>query len=393
MNRRSYNLISPQALAAAFVSFFRKRDMRRIVFSSSYNTAFDYNAKHLFEYMIRNRTEFESRFVINDDEKRAALQAAYGDHFLETKTFRGALAALTAGFWVTSAGLPVYLPLMGRTHRIVNVWHGMSMKMKSAGERRQGVFGNLLDRLFFRDNYWVVSASSDFFRPMLSAFFQISPEKIRTIGMPRADAIFRPQDKTALLDRWGWGHVDPAGRFLLYAPTFRDVGTTRFFPFEDFDLERLKNALEANNSYIFLRPHKQESAFVSSFLCDRILLLDSAVQEDILDAMGAFDLLITDYSSILHDFILTERPCLFLPYDIREYEATRGLYLSYDIYAPGPRPACQEDFVKEIHRLLFDETYFAEKRKATNDLFNEVRGDSCALHAALIANEADRLGR
>ena len=41
------------------------------------------------------------------------------------------------------------------------------------------------------------------------------------------------------------------------------------------------------------------------------------------------DVLITDYSALYHDFLLLDRPILFVPYDYEEFEQQNGFLYDY----------------------------------------------------------------
>ena len=60
--------------------------------------------------------------------------------------------------------------------------------------------------------------------------------------------------------------------------------------------------------------------------------------------LGIFDLLVTDYSSIYIDYLLTEKPIVFLPYDKEQYLEGRGMNFGYDEVTPGPKPETMRSF-------------------------------------------------
>src|SRR5690625_358303 len=108
-------------LVGEIFNLFIKPDPNYWLFSSSFNTSYNYNSKYLFEYMIKNNSDIKCRFVINDDKKRNKLTKRYGNYFVETKTLKGVKQALKAGVWVTSIGMPVYLLFAGSKRIIFNV--------------------------------------------------------------------------------------------------------------------------------------------------------------------------------------------------------------------------------------------------------------------------------
>jgi len=60
------------------------------------------------------------------------------------------------------------------------------------------------------------------------------------------------------------------------------------------------------------------------------------------------DMLITDYSSIIFDFALLERPMLFYAPDLEDYEKDRGFYFDYSSFIPGPLCMTKQSLVEEI---------------------------------------------
>ena len=53
---------------------------------------------------------------------------------------------------------------------------------------------------------------------------------------------------------------------ILYAPTFRDYGNTRLFPFEDFDKKAFQDFLEKEQILLLLRLHIKEATAAEDFV-------------------------------------------------------------------------------------------------------------------------------
>ena len=93
---------------------------------------------------------------------------------------------------------------------------------------------------------------------------------------------------------------------------------------------------------------------------------------DSMEILAGFDGVITDYSSIYIDYLLTEKPLLFLPYDLEEYEQKRGMNFRYMDVTPGPKPVTMDGFMKELFKLLTDTSYYKEERHKGNLFFNQI---------------------
>ena len=71
-------------------------------------------------------------------------------------------------------------------------------------------------------------------------------------------------------------------------------------------------------------------------------------------ALCAADLVITDYSSLIFEYALLERPMIFFSYDLAEYEDARSFYFGYEGFVPGEIVNSTEEIIGEIRRLETD---------------------------------------
>ena len=65
---------------------------------------------------------------------------------------------------------------------------------------------------------------------------------------------------------------------------------------------------------LFIRTHIAEKSAADSYLGKRIRFLGEEQADDVTGMLDIFDCLITDYSSIYIDYLLTGNPMIFLPY-------------------------------------------------------------------------------
>ena len=95
--------------------------------------------------------------------------------------------------------------------------------------------------------------------------------------------------------------------------------------------------------------------------------------------LNIFDLLITDYSSIYIDYLLLDRPMVFLPYDKERYLEGRGMNFRYDDVTPGAKPGTMKEFMGVVRSSLEGRDDFCDKRRACNAFFNEIQ-EPCMRH-------------
>ena len=380
-------------LKTTFIKLITKDDIdySTWVFSSSFNTKFNYNSKYLFEYVIKNELGITPIYVVNDDNLRSQLKTKYGDqYFVETKSFKGIKRVLNSGVWFTSAGMPVYGFSLNKKRIIINLWHGVPLKKINLMENNISIYRKIFFKYFFSKNYTYILTTSKNLVNIMKKSFGVNDEKIKVLGQPRNDKIFSISNPREVLNSL-YSDLPSYKKIILYAPTFRENSGTVFFPFTDFCQTDLDKYLEENDLIIFIRCHQLETNNLGGSISNRIRLINEDKVEDVMDIINIFDLLITDYSSMYIDFLLTEKPILFLPYDKEEYIKKRGLNFEYDSVTPGPKPKTFIDFKNEIIVLLNNNNYYMLERKKMNLFFYEVKKPCSDLIYRFVKEEVHKL--
>lgn len=349
------------------------------IFSSTDNSHYNYNSRYLFEYVKDNLKDITPYFVINDNELRKKMEEKYGSqYFMETISPAGIRKALKAGVWFTSAGLPVYGLNLGKNRTIVNLWHGIPLKKIALLDPNLKKAARLYFRKLFTENYTFILTCSRYLIPIMAESFAISPSAIKVWGQPRNDMFFVENNRTEILKKI-YGELPEYRKVILYAPTFRDYGVTRLFPFPDYDKEKLDEFLEKEKILLCIRTHISEQGNAGQYLSARIRFLGNEQKEDIAEILNIFDLLITDYSSIYIDYLILERPEIFLPYDREIYMKDRGMNFTYDDVTPGAKPETMEEFMQVIAETFAGNDEYVEKRSRCNEFFNEIK-EPCMQH-------------
>lgn len=351
----------------------KKPDMYTWVFSSVDNCYYNYNSKYLFEYVKEHLPQITPLFVINEENLRRELSEQYGkEYFIETESKEGIRRVLEAGVWFTSAGLPVYGTGLGKNRLIVNLWHGVPLKKIALMDPNLKKAARIYFKKIFSENYtWILTTSRELV-PVMAKSFQVSEDRLRVWGQPRNDCIFDPPDRKQILEDV-YPDLPEYKKVVLYAPTFRDYGNTRLFPFEDFDKKVFEDFLEQEKILLLLRLHIKEAAAADAYVSSRIRRFGSEEAGDVTGMLGMFDLLITDYSSIYIDYLLTDKPLMFLPYDRERYLDGRGMNFDYDEVTPGPKPETMKEFMMEIKEFMNGEDSWKKERDRVNLKFNEVK--------------------
>ncbi|SUB59439.1 CDP-glycerol:poly(glycerophosphate) glycerophosphotransferase [Phocoenobacter uteri] len=344
---------------------------------------FSHNSKYLFLYFIKYKKEFETSFVIDDDSLRNKLIAQYGNYFISSKGLKNKLYILSAKTWITSS---FETPIGGCFHKFRrNVFHlGHGSPLKNIGLLEENIF--LFKKVYYsiiKYNFSYFFSVSDVFHKTWQNSLHLKNNQILLSGQSRNDV--RLHFNQLELEK---KYLESGYKHILYAPTWRPYGDTELCPFKDLDLNILNDFLLDNKIKIHLRLHPcfDDQEINSLLTLTNISILDSNELPDINELLFSFDLLITDYSSIYIDFLMTEKPVLFLPYDIDVYEKYVGFSIDYYKYTPGPKPECMQDFMIDILKLL-NSDFYKKERLLVNELLNPILNNQSDGNAEIILSK------
>ena len=190
--------------------------------------------------------------------------------------------------------------------KVIQVWHATGAIKK---------FGNAIKREYPIKNYDYVIANS---------------EGVIITGMPRVDHLVDPyyltQAKARMYSRYP---ILKGKKVILYAPTFRG-NIYQGFKTVDFDAQAVLNALGEEYVIIF----KFHPLLLKTTLSDDSRVINMN-HENTHDLFAVCDVLISDFSSIIFDYSLLNKPmCFFVP-DLDEYIETLGCFVDYRRVMPG----------------------------------------------------------
>lgn len=251
-----------------------------------------------------------------------------------------------------------YLKVKGNV-KVIQLWHGTGT-IKKFG---QDVNTGKLKKLEYRSNQNITHliVNSEETKKLYGKAFGIPLERVYPIGLPKTDELLEllfcanyEQDKeanismkAALLTNY---QIPESSRLILYAPTFRDHERK-----DPKLLERLEDMLRSlpKQYVIGLRLHPfVAEAFRNQQLPERVYQL--SFEPDLNSLIIASDALITDYSSIIFEYCLMDKPMVFFAYDLEEFsDHGRGFYHDYMDYVPGAVVRTGE----EVGRMFSDDCF------------------------------------
>jgi CDP-ribitol ribitolphosphotransferase len=228
------------------------------------------------------------------------------------------------------------VPLRRET-RLIQTWHGCGAFKKfgfSTASLGWGITEKEMKRYPYYKNQWLVSVSA----PEAIGAYQDAmrqPEGvILPLGVSRTDVFFDEDFIARARERLYEVFPEARGRqVILYAPTFRGTQTKAY----TLQLEHEAFRAALGDRYVLIEKHHP---FVKTI--PRIpescsdFARDLTAEMTISQLLCVSDLCISDYSSLVFEYALFERPMAFYAPDLEEYFDERGFYYDYDTLTPGP---------------------------------------------------------
>lgn len=261
----------------------------------------------------------------------------------------------------------------------IQLWHGVSVKpldlmliehldIRDAKFRQQLRFATRVDHFVSTasalDGFWIRSFGCT---------------SLVRAGQPRNEVLVRPPTAEEMID----AELPPAQAEILHAskqrkflvtPTWQRgtavyIATTAFY-------ERLARWAAANDGVVFVKQHPfLQRQGAPPPIGDQVFFLEAGV--DIYPWMAKFDALITDYSSIMFDFMLTGRP--IFTFNTRA-QVANGFEPDYSLIPEGDfrYEFDADNFEAVVAENLGAHPLAAAQRELCGKLFETDPGEACA---------------
>lgn len=254
----------------------------------------------------------------------------------------------------------------------INLWHGLLYKniMK------------LLGKPEMLSDY--VVGTSELSKVMFSKAFGVSKEQVTTTGYPRNDFLLKGKiEKENIINKLNLDFSP--NKLLLWMPTYRKsikgdirldgIDVDNPFCINNFDLYNFNMILKNHNAICLVKPHPMaEKNNIEEKLTNVVFIDDNWINDkklNLYEFVGCTDLLISDVSSIIIDYMLLDNPIFCISEDFEEYKKTRGFYFE-DIENKIPTEVLknQKIFFEKLNQFLKTEIDpFEEKRIALKKEF------------------------
>lgn len=272
-----------------------------------------------------------------------------------------------------------------KNQAIIQLWHGIPLK--SMGLMDKGYANKWIseDKYIFDDMDFIIS-TSEFYSAIINSTIGQNYNKYKICGYPRNDYLIKNKEKFNM--NIFFENFNLKNKNIFYVPTFRQGYADRvegnrideLINLINFNIESFNLFLLENNLNFIVKMHPFEEKYYKDKLAniksENIYFLSNEVLEesdrDLYEWLNNSDMLITDYSSVYMDYLLTNKPILFVNTDEEEYRNSRGFLLEpYHEWTPGPKVSNFETFKNEILNLLENDNYYNTERKRLKKIMHK----------------------
>lgn len=366
-------------------------DRRIVLFGAMQGRFYGDNAKHLFEYILSSKSDLKVYWVTRNyrlfvelKEQGKPVLYIYSLHYLKI-FLRADKGVYTDSFRDLFLG-----PCMAHSKfKMLNLRHGRSVKrVRFARLAHKISVKENIERNFETLKTKFAISTSPFISILQEECLKIGEDKHVVTGYPRNDGLIIRSTQYSKLQFSEEGVID-----ILYSPSWRHGRkSTAFFPFPNFKLDEFDEFLEGINIRIWIRPHVGELFLpeVKEFLgkinkCKNLRVISHIDCPDINSSLHEFDAMISDYSAIYHDFLLLDRPILFIPYDFEEFQNKNGFLYDYLHFLPGPNIQNYSALRDELSQVSKNIDLYVPKRHVLRDkIHSHLDANSCQRVLSLI---------
>lgn len=335
-------------------------DKKKIVCCNMKGKRYGDNPKYIADEIIRQGLSYELVWLMKPDTK---AEVPEGIRVAKYNPFSLAYELATAKIWIDSNTKPLGL-LKRKGQYYIQTWHGSYGLKKMYGDIPDKI--NLFDKRNIKYNSQIQDlfvSNSDFYSDIYRRAFWYEG-KILQCGSPRND-IFFTEDRQCLKRVQEYFHTE-GKKMALYAPTYRnDFGTDAY----RLDFERMRQCLEkrfGGEWVILVRLHPHNMMDAKQFLEYNDFIMNATGYSVMQELLVACDILVSDYSSCMFDFVTTKKPCFMYASDAAGYKEEHDFY--FNIYElPFPLAENNEEMEQQI--LQFDEGTY---RKNLEEMFEKV---------------------
>lgn len=295
-------------------NMYRKKKIEKglALFADAHNDSIPFSMEKMYEE-ISLRKEFQVEAYVTDFSKAGLMGTM---RFVTGFMKRYAVAEYV---FICDNFLPVSACNKRPETKVVQLWHSGGLLKKSGYDTKEDIPKMYKGSVY--KNYNLLTVSSPICEPVFTHTMRLPEGVVKATGVSRTDFYYDSNWNNKNIEEFYHRYPDAKGKkVIMWAPTFRGNAAMPTLT----GMEAIKAVMEKTSDKYFwvikLHPHLEHKDMKSN--CD--------IPAERLFAVT--DLMITDYSSVLFDYMAYGKPFLFFAPDLKEFDKVRGFYVPYDSF-------------------------------------------------------------
>ena len=336
-----------------FIGFFVPVNQKSIIFVSLSGRNFDDSPKALYEEICK-RAYFNDWKLIWAFKEPDKIMIPRGEK-IKFGSLKYWTTLLATKVWIENGGMDLGINLNRKKNIIVRTWHGSAIKLSEGHEKDKKMQVLSAYRKSLKiDKRSIRCIQTHNELDYFAEIFKADKSTFLRCGFPRNDCLLQYTDEKRKEIRKILG-VPEDKKILLYMPTFRQYLTGEnheYYIKPPIHLDLWKKEL-GNEFVLLMRLHYMVASSLN--ITNDGFVYDVCRYSPLPDLYAVADYLITDYSSSIYDFSITEKPIVCFGYDYDEYEEKVGFVYDFPSILPGPIIKEENDVIQAIKKMDYRE--------------------------------------
>lgn len=333
-----------------FIGIFIKTSNNIVLFVCYGGRKYDDSTKVLYEF-LKNNEEYKGLKMIWAFEEPEKFIMVPDDEKVKIDTIQYYIVALKAKYWITNSSISRGLNFKKKKTRYIVFQHG-TLGIKRLGKDLQKSNKSFRTKKESTIDMFIIQGKKE--KEKLMQAFGLKEEQIKMLGLPRNDELSnvtvekKEEYKKKL-------NIPKDKKVILYAPTYREFNQDNLLNSvlqNPFDFKKLKE--ELSDEYIFIFTAHYEVSKLLNIPNDDDFIINAFKYPYINDLLIVSDILISDYSSIVFDYSILERPILCFAYDYDIYMKERGTYADLNKLFYDGVIRTQEELIQIIKNMDYE---------------------------------------
>lgn len=339
---------------------FKPIDEKLILFAFSKNyTSMPDNLTGLYEHLKDKGYNCKIMQAPQNAVKRILFDITFQKYYARCKCV-----------FITDNFDPLYAHKPNKGTKVIQLWHACGAFKKWGYSTLDLAWGGSREdmlRFPMHNTYTDVFVSAESVIPCYAEAFGCDKKIIKALGTPRTDVYFDKEFVKSRREELLKAFPAIGNRkIILYAPTFRGNSPEESYNDQPLDYAFLKKTL-GNGYALVLKLHpftakkyklteEQEKQFGD-------FVFDASNSISVETALCAADYLVADYSSLVFEYALLDKPMIFFAYDLEKYKRDRSFYFEYESFVPGRIVMTNEEIAASILSDSCQQEKIADFRK------------------------------